>query len=51
MANLLDTCPDVDRQHLRQLVRNAIRERDQEKPPKAARALFRYLRELRNGQP
>ena len=51
MANLLDTCPDVDRQHLRQLVRNAIRERDQGKPPKAARALFLYLRELRNGQP
>ena len=35
----------ADRQHLRQLVRQARKERDQNKPPKSARALFRYLRE------
>ena len=35
----------ADRQHLRQLVRQARKENDQKKPPKSARALFRYLRE------
>jgi ribosome-associated protein len=38
--------PQADRQHLRQLVRNAAREREQHKPPKSARALFQYLSEL-----
>lgn len=38
--------PDVDRQHLNQLIRTAQRERQQAKPPAAARKLFRYLREL-----
>lgn len=37
--------PDADRQHLRQLVRQARKERDQNKPPKSSRALFRYLRD------
>ncbi|TCK17547.1 ribosome-associated protein [Thiogranum longum] len=37
---------NADRQHLRQLVRQARKERDQSKPPKSARALFRYLREM-----
>jgi ribosome-associated protein len=36
----------ADRQHLRQLVRQARKERDQHKPPKASRLLFRYLRDL-----
>lgn len=35
----------ADRQHLRQLVRQARKEDEQKKPPKSARALFRYLRE------
>ncbi|MEA1889504.1 MAG: ribosome biogenesis factor YjgA [Pseudomonadota bacterium] len=39
--------PDADRQHLRQLVRNARKERQQEKPPKSARLLFQYLKELK----
>jgi ribosome-associated protein len=38
--------PQVDVQHLRQLVRNAKKERDQNKPPAQARKLFRYLREI-----
>jgi ribosome-associated protein len=50
MHDVIQACPDVDRQHLRQLVRNAVRERDQEKPPKSARALYRYLRDLRESQ-
>jgi ribosome-associated protein len=36
------------RQHLRQLARSAKKEREQNKPPKSARALFRYLFELRS---
>ena len=36
----------AERQHLRQLVRNATREREREQPPKSARQLFRYLSEL-----
>ncbi|WP_447955735.1 ribosome biogenesis factor YjgA [Vreelandella sp. EE7] len=37
--------PDADRQAIRQLVRNARKERDQEKPPVSARKLFKHLRE------
>lgn len=37
--------PEADRQKLRQLVRDGRRERDEAKPPRSARLLFRYLRE------
>ena len=37
---------DIDRQHINQLIRTAVREKAQEKPPAAARKLFKYLREL-----
>jgi ribosome-associated protein len=40
----------ADRQHIRQLVRNAAREREQNKPPKSARALFQYLSELNSSE-
>ncbi|MBI5097798.1 MAG: DUF615 domain-containing protein [Nitrospirae bacterium] len=40
--------PDSDRQQLTQLVRNAIKERESNKPPKAFRALFRYLEKIRS---
>ena len=36
----------VDRQHLRQLVRNARKEQERGSAPKSARSLFRYLAEL-----
>ena len=36
----------LDRQHVNQLIRNAEKERRAEKPPKAAKALFRYLKGL-----
>lgn len=42
----IESHPDADIQHLRQLVRNAQREREREQPPTHARKLFRYLREL-----
>lgn len=37
--------PEADRQQLRQLVRQAKKELSGNKPPKASRALFRYLRD------
>jgi ribosome-associated protein len=46
MGELLEEFPHADRQHLRQLVRNAQTEAAKSKPPKAAREIFRYLREL-----
>lgn len=46
LAELLEALPQADRQQLRQLVRNAQRERQQGKPAKTARELFRYLRSL-----
>lgn len=46
LATVIDAHPDADRRHLRQLIRQARKERTAQRPPKAARALFRYLREL-----
>lgn len=37
---------DADRQHLRQLTRNARKEQQQEKPPRSARLLFQYISDL-----
>ena len=38
--------PNTDRQYLRQLARNAQKERKQNKPPVAFRQIFKYLRDL-----
>ena len=46
LGTFLDQHPAADRQHLRQLIRGAQTERDQQRPPAAARKLFRYLREI-----
>lgn len=46
LAELLTEHPAADRQHLRQLVRNSIEERNRNKPPHSYRELFRELREL-----
>ena len=46
LADLLSEFPAADRQHLRQLVRNAGEEKAKSKPPHAFRELFRELREL-----
>lgn len=43
---VLEVYPQADRQHLRQLVRQAAKEQSQSKPPVSARKLFKYLREL-----
>ena len=37
---------NADRQQLRQFVRNANKEAQQNKPPKASRLLFKYLKEI-----
>jgi ribosome-associated protein len=47
---LLREYPAADRQHIRQLVRSALKETAKAKPPKAARELFRYLRQLLSDQ-
>ena len=46
LTELLDEYPHADRQHLRQLARNANEEKLRNKPPHAVRELFRELREL-----
>ncbi|WP_434027625.1 ribosome biogenesis factor YjgA [[Pseudomonas] boreopolis] len=46
LAALLDEYPAADRQHLRQLVRNAAEERARNKPPRAFREIYQVLREL-----
>ena len=43
--------PSADRQHLRQLVRQAIKEQANKKPPKSSRVLFRYIRDICNFRP
>jgi ribosome-associated protein len=45
LQRLLEQQPDLDRQHLRQLCRDAVREKDNGQPIGAARKLFRYLRD------
>lgn len=43
---VLETYPNADRQHLSQLIRNARKEKEKNRPPKSSRALFRELRDL-----
>ena len=43
LNDIIARYPIAERQHIRQLVRNANREAAQNKPPKSSRALFRYL--------
>ncbi|MBT8132453.1 MAG: DUF615 domain-containing protein [Gammaproteobacteria bacterium] len=46
LEKLLTDYPDADRQHLRQIMRDAARERERNLPPKSARKLFRYIKDL-----
>lgn len=46
IGEVVERYPAADRQHLRQLIVAARREREAERPPASARKLFRYLREL-----
>lgn len=49
MNQLIQQFDNADRQHLRQLVRNANKEVQLKKPPKSSRLLFKYLKELQEG--
>ena len=46
LADLFNSYPQADRQHLRNLIRSAQKEKEQNKPPKAYREIFQYLKEL-----
>jgi len=46
LSELIDRYPDIDRQHIHQLIRAARQERKAEQAPAAARKLFKYLRGL-----
>ena len=41
--------PSIDLQHLRSLRRAALKEQEQNKPPRSYRAIFQLLKELENG--
>lgn len=47
---IAESWPDADLQYLRTLRRNALKEREAGKPPKAFREIFRVLRELQEAQ-
>lgn len=49
LSELLAAHPGADGQHLRQLVRNARKEREQGKAPQAARELFRCVKTVVGG--
>jgi len=44
LTNTLEQHPQLERQHLRQLIRQAKKEQEQDKGPAASRKLFKYLR-------
>ncbi|WP_338845148.1 ribosome biogenesis factor YjgA [Massilia sp. W12] len=46
LTELLARHPELDAQHLRTLIRNARREQEQNKPPKAYREIFQILKDL-----
>jgi ribosome-associated protein len=46
IEEIIGLYPDADRQHLRQLVMQAAKEKSNNKPPAASRKLFKYLREV-----
>ena len=46
LGEIIMQLPELDRHHVHNLVRQAAKEAAADKPPAAARKLFRYLREL-----
>jgi ribosome-associated protein len=49
LEEVIDAHPEVNVQLLRQLIRGAQKERDENKPPASSRKLFRLLRTLQEG--
>ena len=46
LTDFLMDYPQADRQHLRNLIRTASKEKEQNKPAKAYREIFQYLKEM-----
>ena len=46
IEEILDNCPDAERQRLTQLARNAHKEYEAQKGVKSSRLLFRYLKQI-----
>ena len=46
LEDLLKEAPNADRQHLRQLIRQSVKETKLKKPPKSSREIFKYLKTL-----
>lgn len=46
LDELVAEFPNIDRQHIRQLVRKAHKEQETNKPPTAFRQIFKYLRDM-----
>ncbi len=46
LESFVSDYPETDRQHLRSLIRHAQHEAARNKPPAAARKVFKYIREL-----
>lgn len=46
LERFVNEFPDTDRQHLRSLIRHAQHEKARNKPPAAARKVFKYIRDL-----
>jgi ribosome-associated protein len=46
LGEIIEEHPDLDRQHIHNLVRTAAKEASANKPPSASRKLFKYLREI-----
>ena len=49
LEEILENHANADRQQLSQLIRNARKEVENNKPPKSSRVLFKYLRNIRSG--
>jgi len=46
LNEIISRHPEIDRQHINQLIRAAHKEKQNEKPPAAARKLFKYISDL-----
>lgn len=50
ITDVINIYPNIDRQYINQLVRQALLEKQREKPPAAARKIFKYLQEIEENQ-
>jgi ribosome-associated protein len=50
LTELISEYPAIDSQHLRQLQRNAQKETKEDKPPKSARLIYKYLKDIISNQ-